>query len=114
MHIVDLILDPRGGSLLGQVASTYAEHSPVADFISGFVGRLKKHSVGMKRKEYLRFPDNIHLGMRQKCLQNGHIGHVAFAGCRQTAVESHPKRSGVGITAKELLGRAPGAHRVAA
>jgi len=66
----------------------------------------------MEREHHFGFPDDFGRGLQ--CVEDGPVGHVAFAGGGEAAVERHLEAGGVGIAFVENGGGLLRAHGVAA
>ena len=78
------------------------------------VDGLEHHAVGMEGQERGGLPDNGSGSHRLQRVDDGHISHVPFAGCSQTAIKRHLKSTGILMPCGKNLGRFVRPHGVAA
>ncbi len=79
--------------------------------ILSLVEGLETHPVGMKRQDDFRFPDDFSRGLQS--IENGPVGHVAFARSGQATIKCHLERGSMRIAIVEDGGGFLRTHGVA-
>ena len=99
-HIINVLFRDACG-FVGKGTATDAIDGPVASGVAVRVEGLEMHSVGMERKNDIRFPDYVD-GYGGCAFEERFVGMVTAAGGGKTAIEGDADGVGVGMVGLEL------------